>query len=50
MKKKKKNRATKMLLVRVQPSLYKKFKQKCDLNYKNVSECIRDLMQKYLKQ
>lgn len=44
-----KERLEKDLVVRVQPLLFKKFKQKCDNNFKNVSEVIRDLMVKYIR-
>jgi hypothetical protein len=37
------------LIVRVQPSLFKQFRKKCESNYKNVSEVIRDFMVNYIK-
>lgn len=36
------------MLVRVQPTLFEKFKEKCEENYKSISEVIRDFMQQYL--
>lgn len=36
------------LIVRVQPSLFKKFKNKCEEDYKTVSEMIRELMKQYI--
>jgi len=38
------------MLVRVQPSLFKKFKEKCNENYKSISEIIRDFMIQYIKE
>ena len=44
-----KEKKDKDLIVRVQPSLLEQFKQKCDLNYKSISEVVRDLMIHYIK-
>lgn len=38
------------MLVRVQPSLFKQFQEKCDENYKTISEVIRDLMVAYTQE
>ena len=38
------------LIVRVQPSLFKQFKEQCENNYKNISEVIRDFMISYIKK
>jgi len=38
------------MLVRVQPTLFEKFKEKCEANYKSISEVIRDFMQQYIKE
>lgn len=45
----KENKA-KDMLVRVQPTLFQQFKEKCEENYKTISEVIRDFMQKYIKE
>lgn len=34
----------------IQQSLYDKLQQKCDNNYKTLSEVIRDLVNNYLKE
>lgn len=36
--------------VRVQESLYNQLVQKCDSEYKNLSELIRDIIVQYLKE
>lgn len=41
---------TKDMLIRVQPSLFNEFKNKCEFNYKNISEVIRDFMIQYIKE
>ena len=46
----KKEKLNKDIALRVQPSLYKKFQQKCDNNYKSVSEVIRELMLQYIQK
>lgn len=45
-----KERVEKDLVVRVQPSLFRQFQQKCEENYKTVSEVIRELMRQYTKE
>lgn len=45
-----KENKNKDMLVRVQPSLFKKFKEKCENNYKGVSEVIRNFMLEYIKE
>ena len=37
------------IYLRVQPSLYKEFKESCDKNYQTISAAIRELMKKYIK-
>lgn len=44
-----KEKVTKDVVVRVQPSLFKRFQKKCKKNYKTISEVIRDLMFDYIK-
>jgi len=39
----------KEMQIRVQPSLFKRFQNKCSDEYKTVSEVIRELMLKYVK-
>lgn len=43
----KKEKLEKDLVVRVHPSLFKLFQQKCEKNYKSISEVIRELMRQY---
>ena len=38
------------LYIKVQTSLYKKFKEVCDDEYKTVSQVIRELMVRYSKR
>ena len=45
-----KEKATKDLNLRIQPSLYKNFKNCCDKNYKKVSEVIREFMLRYIEE
>lgn len=45
-----KEKVTKDVVVRVQPSLFKQFKKKCKNNYKTISEVVRDLMVGYIKK
>ena len=45
-----KENSEKDLFVRVPPSLFEKFRDVCNANYKSVSEAIRDLMQRYIKE
>jgi predicted phage tail protein len=42
-----KEKATKELSVKVQPSLYDRFAQQCQANYRSVSDVIRELMTTY---
>jgi len=35
---------------RVPPSLWNKFREACDANYKTASEALRDFMQQYIKE
>jgi hypothetical protein len=43
----KKEKAEKDLVIRIQPSLFKTFKNKCKGEGKTVSESIRELMKQY---
>ena len=45
-----KEHKNKDMLVRVQPSLFEKFKNKCNQNYKSISEVIREFMIQYTKE
>ena len=45
----KKERLDKDLVLRVHPSLFRKFQKKCRENYKSVSEAIRELMYQYVQ-
>ena len=38
------------MLIRVQPSLFKQFKEKCEKNYKGISEVVRNFMIEYIKK
>lgn len=44
-----KENADKNLTVRVPASLVEKFRTTCNLNYKSMSEAVRDMMQEYVK-
>lgn len=44
-----KEKVTRDLSVKVQPSLFDKFSKKCKGNYKTVSEVIRELMINYVR-
>lgn len=45
-----KENSDKILNIRVPPSLFDKFKGKCNENYKTMSEALRDLIQEYIKR
>ena len=45
-----KEKAEKMVGVRIPDSLLEKFQEKCAKNYKTMSEAIRDLIQEYIKR
>jgi hypothetical protein len=45
-----KEKATRDVMIRVQPSLFKAFQEKCNNNYKTISEVIRDFMVKFVKE
>lgn len=45
-----KEKATKDVNLRIQPSLYQKFTKICNKNYKKKSEVIRELMLKYIEE
>jgi len=36
------------MLIRVQPSLFKQFKEKCEENYRSISDVIRTFMKDYV--
>ena len=44
-----KENKSKDMLVRVQPTLFKKFQKACENNYKSISEVIREFMVEYTK-
>lgn len=44
----KKEKLKKDVVLRVQPSLFKRFQKTCEKNYKTVSEVMRELMQYYI--
>jgi hypothetical protein len=46
----KKEKLQKDLIVRVQPSLFKKFQNKCTNDYKSISQVIRDFMIQYTNE
>lgn len=46
----KKEKLDKDLVLRVHPSLFKKFQKRCEENYKTVSEVIRELMLEYVQR
>ena len=43
-----KEKATRDLSVKVQPSLFSQFAQKCKENYRSISDVVRELMAKYV--
>lgn len=43
-----KENADKLLNIRVPKTLFEKFQDKCNENYKTMSEALRDLMQQYI--
>lgn len=45
----KKEKLDKDLVLRVHPSLFKKFQKRCSKNYKTVSEVLRDFMGQYIQ-
>ena len=45
-----KEKSDKHLTIRVPESLVVKFQAECNKNYKTMSEAMRDLMQKYIKE
>lgn len=50
MDKPRKEKLSKEIVVMIQPSLYRQFKNKCDKNYVKVSEVIRQLVREYIKK
>lgn len=44
----KKEKVTQELGIRIQPSLYKIFQDKCNARYKTVSEVLRELIVEYI--
>jgi metal-responsive CopG/Arc/MetJ family transcriptional regulator len=47
---KKREKLQKDLVIRVQPSLFKKFQKRCTDDYKSISQAIRDLMRQYITE
>ena len=45
-----KEKFEKDMFIRVQPSLHEQFSKVCNKNYKTVSEAIRELMLRYIKE
>ena len=45
-----KEKISKKILLSIQPSLYNEFEEKCKKNYKTVSETMRELILKYVKE
>ena len=45
-----KENADKYLTIRIPETLMKIFRQKCEQNYKTMSEALRDLIQDYIKK
>ena len=45
-----KEKAEKMIGIRLPESLMEKFQKVCAKNYKSMSEALRDLMQEYIKR
>lgn len=46
----KKEKSGKYLTIRIPESLMVKFQEKCVKKYKTMSEALRDLMQRYIKE
>lgn len=44
-----KENADRNVTIRVPNTLVEKFREACNLNYKTMSEAIRDMMQEYIK-
>ena len=45
-----KEKATKDICIRIQPSLHERFKQACEGEYKTVSQVVKELMLQYVRQ
>lgn len=45
-----KEKVTQELGIRIQPSLFKKFQEKCTKKYKTVSEVLRELIVAYVEK
>lgn len=45
-----KNHADKVLAIRVPTPLFDKFKEKCNENFKSMSEALRDFIREYIKE
>lgn len=50
MTKKHQEKISREIRVLIQPSLYEQLQKKCDEEYKTLSEVIRDLVVKYIKE
>jgi metal-responsive CopG/Arc/MetJ family transcriptional regulator len=46
----KKEKSEKYLTIRVPKTLMQKFRQKCNEDYKTMSDALRDCIRKYIKQ
>jgi hypothetical protein len=46
----KKEQNTDQLQIRIQPSLFKKFKKTCEKKYKSVSGALKDLIIKFVEE
>jgi metal-responsive CopG/Arc/MetJ family transcriptional regulator len=46
----KKEKRKNEIRVLVQPSLYEKIQEKCDAEYRTMSEVVRELLAKYIKE
>lgn len=42
--------ADKVLAIRIPEPLFEKFKEKCNENYKTMSEALRDFIKEYIKE
>lgn len=49
MKHKKEKQSTEIRVV-VQPEFYKKIREKCDINFRTISEVVREILSKWLKE
>ena len=45
-----KEKLTKDLVIMLQPTLHKKFKDACNKNYESLSNVVRDFIRRYVKE